>query len=62
MDAPLSQLGPQNVLIAAEVDVLRTFQADAAAREHRLYTQAKTTLELNTDSQKADAAQVDVKT
>ncbi len=37
-------------------------QADAAAREHRLYTKAKTTLELNTDSQKADAAQVDVKT
>jgi hypothetical protein len=36
VDAPLSQLCPQDVLIAAEVDVLRTFQADAAAREHRL--------------------------
>jgi hypothetical protein len=61
VDAPLSQLGPQDVLVAAEVDVLRAFQADAAAREHRLYTKAKTTLQLNTDSQKkADAAEVDV--
>jgi hypothetical protein len=32
-----------NFLIAAEVDVLRTFQADAAARKHRLHTKAKTT-------------------
>jgi hypothetical protein len=44
VDAPLSQLGPQDVLVAAKVDVLRTLQTDAAAREHRLYT-TKTTLE-----------------
>jgi hypothetical protein len=37
MNAAFPLLGPQHVLVAAEVDVFLALQADTAARENRLH-------------------------